>query len=149
MSNSSKRDTRTAEHKETVRKALELRKAGATYDQIASSLGLADRSGAYRMVQGAIKEITREPAEDVRTLELERLDALMMAHWAKAKADPRVAVVVLQILDRRSRYLGLDAPKKIEQDVTVNSDAEDVISKLDRIAAEYAAKSNPGSADSE
>lgn len=114
MANSSKRDTRTADHKEQVRKALELRKAGATYDQIAASLGLADRSGAYRMVQGAIKEITREPAEDVLTLELERLDALMVAHWAKAKTDIKSAHVVLQILDRRARYMGLDAPKKMD-----------------------------------
>src|ERR1700722_4049700 len=58
------------------RQALELRKAGETYRQIADALGYKSKCGAYKAVDGALREVTREPAEAVRELELQRLDEL-------------------------------------------------------------------------
>lgn len=130
--------------------ALDLRREGLSYRRIAALMG-RDLKGVYEDVQAAIAAIPAESAEQVRAMELERLDRMLTPALRKLvrMADPDAIASTLKIMDRRAKYLGLDAPKKVEQDVTVNSDAEDVISKLDRIAAEYAAKSNPGSADPE
>lgn len=107
MGNSAKRDQRKIATEEQARQALELRKAGASYDKIAQALGFADRSGAYYCVKNAIKQISKEPAQDVLALELERLDAMQMSYWQKSRVDPKAAALVLQIMDRRARYLGL------------------------------------------
>lgn len=85
-------------------RALQLRRAGATYDQIANQLGYADRSGAYRAVRRALDEAVHEPAGESLNLELERLDALMLGLWGKAsKGDVKAVDAVLRIMDRRSR----------------------------------------------
>jgi hypothetical protein len=54
--------------------ALTLRKAGATYEQIAEAVGYRDKSGARKAVEAALRETLREPAEEVRELERMRLD---------------------------------------------------------------------------
>jgi hypothetical protein len=75
--------------KERHRQALELRLAGNTFQEIADALGYKSKHGAFDAVGGALKEIIREPAEDLRKLELQRLDALHGALWASAvKGDP-------------------------------------------------------------
>lgn len=119
MANSSKRDIRKAEMAERRRKALELRKAGANYDQIATQLGYGNKGNAWRDVQFAIRDWYREPAQDVLAIELQRLDVMLLGLWSKAKAGNVQAVDrVLRIQERRSAYEGLDAPKllKIELD---------------------------------
>lgn len=95
--------------------ACKLRIAGVTYDQIAKQLGLKARSTARDLVLNAIKEHTREPAEEVRDRELQRLDDLMRGLWLKAKEGSVQHVDrVLKIMERRARYLGIDAPTKLE-----------------------------------
>ena len=105
--------TRAAEsRREKAAKALELRKAGFTYDQIATQVGYASRSGAYKAVNSALQEITREPAEVLRSLELERLDALTLAVWRKARQGNVQAIDrVVKLMERRSKLTGLDAPE--------------------------------------
>jgi transposase-like protein len=111
--NSAKRDVAAAAYAEKKRKALELRKAGATYEQIAQSIGLADPSNARRTVQAAIKDIYAEPAAEVLAIELARLDAMLLGIYSKAKAGEVSAIDrVLKIMDRRAAYLGIDAPKE-------------------------------------
>lgn len=95
-------------------KALELRKAGATYDQIARQVGYHNRGNAYRAVHLALKEITAEPATEVIKLELERLDAMLLGLWPAARKGKEAAVDrVLRIMERRAALLGLDAEKKV------------------------------------
>lgn len=119
MGNSAKRDSRQAELAERRRKALELRKSGATYDQIANALHYTDRSNAAKDVKRAILEIIEEPAKDVLSLELARLDALLLGVWQKAKTGDVAALDrAIKIMDRRSAYLGLDAPQVVEQKTT-------------------------------
>lgn len=90
-------------------RALDLRKAGATYDQIAQQLGFANRGNAQRAVQTALREITAEPAREVLTLELERLDTMLLGLWSDARRGKLGAVDrVLRIQERRARYQGLD-----------------------------------------
>src|SRR6185312_10686596 len=64
-------------------KALSLRRAGATYQEIADELGFGNPSGAHYAVQAALKASIREPANDVRDLEADRLDKLMRGVWDK------------------------------------------------------------------
>lgn len=56
--------------------ACRLRTRGESYDQIARALGFRDRSGARRAVQRALVVTRQEPADELRALELERLDDL-------------------------------------------------------------------------
>lgn len=95
-------------------RALELRKAGATYDVIATQVGYSNRGNAYRAIQTALKEITAEPAREVITLELERLDAMLLGLWPQARKGNLGAVDrVLRIQERRARLLGLDSPSRV------------------------------------
>jgi hypothetical protein len=95
--------------------ALELRRAGWTYDVIARRLGYSNRSGAWHAVRAGLTATLVEPADALRTLELERLDALHAAIWDKAiQGDLASTDRVLNIMKRRSALLGLDAAKRLE-----------------------------------
>lgn len=103
---------------EKQRQALELRKAGVGYRQIADRLGYEGPAGAHYAVTAALKRTIQEPADEVRRLELERLDTLLVGLWAQAvatkdkPANPLAVDRVLKIMARRAAYLGLDAPVK-------------------------------------
>lgn len=98
---------------ERERRALELRKQGMTYDKIAQELGFANRSSARDCVQRCLARTVREPADEVRQLECERLDALLQALWPRAmEGNTRSVEVALQVMDRRARLLGLDMPER-------------------------------------
>jgi hypothetical protein len=89
--------------------ALELKKAGATYGAIAAQIGYAHPSGAQKAVRAALKATLREPAEELRILECERLDTLLLGLWKRAAAgDEKAARVAIAISRRRSELLGLD-----------------------------------------
>jgi hypothetical protein len=99
---------------ERARQALELRKAGAQYADIATTLGYADASGAYRAVSRALAKLTAEPAAELRELELLRLDRMLQAIWDQVIRGNHGAVDrALRIGERRAKLLGLDAPQKI------------------------------------
>ena len=50
-----------------------------------------------------------EVRENLRRLEVERLDALLIAHWAKATGgDDAATRTCLRIMERRAALLGLD-----------------------------------------
>lgn len=92
--------------------ALELRKAGLTYEQIARQCGYAGKGAAYNAVQRELQRTMQEPADDVRTLEVLRLDDLYRAMIPKAlKGDTWSVDRCLKIMERRAMLLGLDAPK--------------------------------------
>lgn len=98
--------------KERQAKALELRKAGLTYQQIADTLGYGSISAAEKAIKSGLKTLIREPAEELRALELERLDKMLASHWkAVLNGHVRSTEVVLRIMARRAALLGLDAPK--------------------------------------
>lgn len=110
-------------------KALELRKAGVSYAAIAKQLGYRGPSGAHAAVAAALKKTLQEPADEVRTLELERLDAMLLAIWRQVKEGNHGAIDrALRILERRAKLLGLDAP--VKQDITSHGEA--LLVRLDR-----------------
>lgn len=94
--------------------ALELRKAGVTYEGIAKQLGYRSPEAAFQAVKAALKSTLQEPAEGVREMELKRLDDMLLAMWPQVKSGNQGAIDrCLRIQERRSRLLGLDAPTKI------------------------------------
>lgn len=102
--------------------ALEMRKAGLPYQKIANALGYSNHSGARKAVIAAMKKTLREPAEEVRELEIARLDDLINAIW-HFRAKPEYLDRILKIMERRSKLLGLDAPTKLD----THNDGEVVI----------------------
>lgn len=104
--------------REKHNKALELRKAGASYEAIAKSLGYAGPSGAKHAVEKALERAIREPAEELRALEYERLNHLMMVLWARAQAGELPAIDrVLRIQERIAALMGYDRvqPTHVQQ----------------------------------
>lgn len=92
-------------------KALELRAESKTFREIAEELGYNSPQAAHKAVTTALKDTIREPAEQVRTLELIRLDKMFELHYINAQAGDGFATQnALRIMERRSRLLGLDAP---------------------------------------
>lgn len=94
---------------------LALRIAGASYRKIAASLGIS-KSAAHEYTITALRELealNAEDAKELRRLECERLDAMLLKLWPQtstAKLSERTADTVLRIMERRSKLLGLDAP---------------------------------------
>jgi len=100
--------------RERERQVLELSKGGANFVQIADRLGISDRM-VSRIYHRALERIPVPAAEEVRHLEVVRLDALLTAMWPKAMQGSGWAVErCLSIMERRARLLGLDAPTKHE-----------------------------------
>jgi hypothetical protein len=76
-------------------RAVELRTAGLTYDQIAIELGYANRGTVYRVVSEALRAQTLEAVAELRSIEVQRLDSLQVAMWQKAMdGDVPSAIVI-------------------------------------------------------
>ena len=87
--------------------ALEYREKGYKYRDIAERLGVST-STAYDYVRDAIKEITREPAEAVLTLELDRLDNILRAVLPLAiDGDLDYVDRYIKLTHQRARLIGL------------------------------------------
>ncbi len=103
---------------ERKQRAVELRKLGFSYQKIADQMGISV-SGAHKMVTTALKEIndkTADSAEELRRLELERLDEWMLRvaqEIKKGKVLPGIDRG-LRIMNRRTRLLGLDEPTRLQ-----------------------------------
>ena len=102
--------------------ALELRKRGMSYAEIGEAIGMSlqGASDAVRRALERLRTEASEKAEDVRDLELARLDKLLKIAEAAAESGDISAIDrVLRIQERRSKYLGLDAPVKSEAQVAI------------------------------
>lgn len=97
--------------------ALNLRRIGLSYTQIAKRIGCST-AWAQKLVVTALAETVRErnlATADLIQIDLERLDAALLAIWpGVVNGDVSKIDRLLRILQRRARMLGLDAPKKIE-----------------------------------
>lgn len=101
-------------------RALDLRREGKNFRTIAAIMGAEGGPGstsrAHELVIQALADLRadcREAAGDVRDLELQRLDSIIEKLWPK-RDRARVVDTILRAMDRRAKYLGLDAPKRIE-----------------------------------
>ena len=94
-------------------RALEMRKARASYREIGAALGVSS-TAAWKMVNRALIETVQDPADEVRKLELESLDRLESRLWADA-TDLAHVDRILKIKEYRAKLLGLYAPVRTEQ----------------------------------
>lgn len=117
---SSKGSPRRARAAERERQASDLRRAGASYQKIAATLGIS-REGARKAVMRAMDRARKLATEDAREIlerELERLDELQVALWPKARAGvPGSVDRVLRVMERRAKLLGLDAAQRVDVDL--------------------------------
>jgi len=118
---------------ERQQQALELHKAGVGYQAIADHLGYAGPSGAYKAVEAALQKTLQQPADELRGLELERLDTLHRTLWPKAvTGNLRAVDRVLSIMKRRSQLLGLDTRRQVTVSVELTARA-----MAEKMAARY------------
>lgn len=88
-------------------RAVELLAAGYNYDEIARQVGFSNRGSAHRAVTRALAEREIEAVDDLRALELDRLDALHSAFWHQAiGGDHAAARVILEVSRQRLRICG-------------------------------------------
>lgn len=122
---------RRIEAKERALKALELRKKGVRYEQIAQQLGYSNRGNAHKAVMKELDLLAKECLEEaskVRDLELQRLDALYLVAYAEVEEGNVPAIDrCLRIMERRAKLLGLDAAEKVDVNgiATLHFDKED------------------------
>lgn len=119
-------------------RAVELALAGYSYDEIAEQLGYANRSGAWKAIQGVLDAQLVEGVSQYRRLELARLDALQSAHWTEATAEgsTKAADLILKIMDRRMKLLGLDQippPQEQHRTILVQGNSEEYCAGLQQI----------------
>lgn len=97
--------------------ALELRLKGMSYKQIGEELDCAIGT-AYNAVSRGLKELNslaKEKAEEVRQLELSRIDSVLDSVIKRAKKGNDKAIAsMVKLMDRRAKYLGLDSPVQTE-----------------------------------
>jgi hypothetical protein len=97
--------------------AIQMRIRGCEYREIADTLGIPGGKGAaYNLVSRALQREHREATNELRTLEVMRLDGLLSVYYPKAMAgDGRAADRCLSIMERRAALLGLDIKKTGEE----------------------------------
>lgn len=147
---------RNAETAARDAEAARLRSRGLTYRQIAEQLGMAGPGKAHEAVKRVLAETVADAAEDLRKVELERLDQMYRAALKVLEADhyavshgkvvyledgsepladngPVLQAIdrLLKIQERRAKLLGLDAPSKTN--VTV-SDA--ITAEIEQLATQ-------------
>jgi hypothetical protein len=96
-------------------RAVELRRAGKTYDEIAVAVGAANRGAAHKMVRRGRTRWVEESTEELRAIELERTEALIARLWPLIDRDPpdfKAFEAFLRLADYRARLAGLYAPTK-------------------------------------
>jgi hypothetical protein len=111
-------EARTAPN--NARAATALRLAGASFSEIAETLGMAGPETALKLVQQDLATRPDDVADraDLRREEAARLERLLRGVWNKA-TDPTnpehipAARVALAFIDRHARLLGLDAPTEV------------------------------------
>lgn len=98
-----------------VRKAIELRMAGWSLEEIAVQCGWHSRQAVHAAILVTLQRDQAETVEQYRVYELARLDTLLRGIW-EAACDGNLDCVdrVIKIMQQRLRYLsGLEVPTKV------------------------------------
>ena len=97
-------------HSEALRMALQ----GLSFDVIAQELGYANRGAAWKAAQACLERQTSASVDELRDLELARLDTLQAAYWTQATdgGSIRATELILKISGQRIKLLGMEAPNR-------------------------------------
>lgn len=98
-------------------RAFGLRKAGASYRQIAQQLSVSLNT-AWADVNAELLELRAQvqaDAAEVRDMELQRCDEMILGLWpAVRRGEPKSIMAAVRVAERRAKLLGLDAATKHE-----------------------------------
>jgi hypothetical protein len=105
---------------ERQRQALELRRAGVTFDAIAERLGYAGRGAARNAYLAALDREPPTDGDEERDLESDRLDRMLSAVWPKAvRGDLQAVAAATKIIESRHKLPARSAAtKKTRRKVT-------------------------------
>lgn len=115
-------------------KALELRRAGFTWQDISNrkALGYKDARQAQRDVHRLLQQMIDTPAREVLALELSRLDAITQVLWNAVRQGDLASIrELMQSMRMRQDLLGLTKINIQHQHVTV-TDLDNEIHRLTR-----------------
>ena len=121
-------DAQRARHRK-ANAAIQMRIAGATWDEIAEVVGYPDGARALAMVEGQLeRELRHESKDAMRMMAGKRLERLLRSVWPKAidpeHPDQLPAIgKAREIIGDHRKLFGLDAPTQI----AVHSPAESEI----------------------
>lgn len=95
-------------------KALDMRKLGLDYHQIAERLGYSSVEAARGAVNVALRSVEVEGVEDFRRVHMGRLEALIGKVWPKMlEGDAEAIRTGLAIMERQAKLMGLDLAKDV------------------------------------
>lgn len=97
------------EAREKQSKAVDLRRAGASFSEIAQALGYHDASGAKKAVEAAIRRFEFEATKDVLLMDLARLDewAKLATHALRTRGDMNQIDRLMRIMEKKHWLLGV------------------------------------------
>ncbi len=97
-----------------AKQALDYRLEGKSYPDISDLLSYSGPGAAFNAIQRLLKHHEMDSVDELRQVESARLDELLAGLWAEAQTGTKAAVeVVLKIMARRAKLLGLDVPAEI------------------------------------
>ena len=116
---------------------MQLRVAGWAVWQIAEHVGISITNVHNHIFDqlSSWRDMTQEMSNELRELEVQRLDEFLRALWPKIQTgNPRAIETALKVSERRAKLLGLDAPEKRE--VTVDASVQSLTHT--ELVSEYA-----------
>lgn len=154
----------TAIQRETWAKqdhAAVLRASGMTYQQIANACGYANHVGAMKAVDAAMRRNVYDAVDEVRRVELARLDHITAQLWPVIEGNNGVNAALrateqyMRVSERRARLTGMDAPERkamkaeITHDVRIEvvEHVSEYLNLVDAVVAEEIAKAEMGVID--
>lgn len=122
------------QREQELQQMLSMRRSGASYTAIARHFGL-DRTVVTDKIRAELRNIPKDEATELRTLEALKLDQAEVHLQAGVKAgDPRAITTLVRISESRRRLLGLDMPEQHE--VRISREEETLIDQLAAALAE-------------
>lgn len=95
-------------------KALELRTVGLSLQDISHQLGYSGEKAVWKAINDLLNRMERETVAAYKMYQLARLDQALSAVWQNVLSGNSDAIqAFLKIEDRRSKLMGLDAPRLI------------------------------------
>jgi hypothetical protein len=105
-------------------KVIELRRSVVPWRTIAVDLGIGPATALRWYKEALAAEVNHESRADALAVELDACNALQAAWWGRATGtdmidgipilDEKAAGIVLRVMERRAKLMGLDSPIQIE-----------------------------------
>lgn len=122
-----------------------MRQQGHSYPEIAAQLQCSV-GRAWNGVQRTLKKTLREPADKIRALHLQRLDAMLVGVMDRATEGDGFAISsALQLMAKIEQLMGVEPPKKVQ--VSFGEQTDDARAALFKAIAALNPEGNPSTGD--